>query len=55
MTYDEKWQWYTVWVGDRAIGRASTSEEAERVAQKYIAGRQLWQEHRERMLAAYAD
>ncbi|KJH69504.1 hypothetical protein [Aliterella atlantica] len=54
ITYNDKWQWYTVWVGDRAIGRASKSEEAERIAQKYVATGQLWQEHRQRVLAAYA-
>lgn len=53
VTYNDKWQWYTVWVGDRAIGRASTSQEAERIGQKYVATGQLWQQHRERVLAAY--
>lgn len=55
VTYNSKWQWYVVWVGDRAIGRASTSEEAERIAQKYVAGEKFWQGHRERVLASYAD
>ncbi|KJH69354.1 hypothetical protein [Aliterella atlantica] len=54
VTYNDKWQWYVVWVNDRAIGRALTSEEAERIAQKYIAGEKFWQEHRGRVLAAYA-
>lgn len=55
VTYDDNWQFYRVWVGNRAIGRASTYEEAERLGQKYIATRRLWQEHRERVLASYAD
>jgi hypothetical protein len=55
VTYSETWQWYVVWVGDRAIATASTHEEAERIAQKYIATGRLWQEHRQRVLAAFAD
>lgn len=55
VTYDDNWQFYRVWVGDRAIGRASTSQEAEQIGQKYVAIGQLWQEHRERVLAAFAD
>lgn len=55
VTYDDNWQFYRVWVNGRAIGRASTHEEAERLGQKYIATGRLWQEHRERVLASYAD
>lgn len=55
VTYNDEWEWYVVWVSDRAIGRASTHEEAERIAQKYIATGQLWQQHRQRVLASYAD
>ncbi len=55
VTYNSNWQWYIVWVGDRAIGRADDHEEAERIAQKHIAGVKFWQEHRERVLASYAD
>ena len=55
VTYNSTWQWYFVWVGDRAIGRAFDHEEAERIGQKYIAGEKVWQEHRERVLASYAD
>lgn len=55
VTYNDQWEWYVVWVGDRAIARAFTHEEAERIAQKYIATGRLWQEHRQRALAAYAN
>ncbi len=55
VTYNSNWQWYVVWVGDRAIGRADDHEEAERIAQKHIAGAKFWQEHRERVLASYSD
>ena len=55
VTYDHKWEWYVVWVGGRAIGRADDHEEAERIGQKHIAGEKFWQEHRERVLAAYSD
>ncbi len=55
VTYNSNWQWYIVWVGDRAIGRADDHEEAEQIAQKHIADAKFWQEHRERVLASYAD
>ena len=55
VTYNSNWQWYVVWVGDRARGRASDHQEAEQIGQKYIAGKKFWQEHRERVLADYAD
>ena len=54
-TYNSNWQWYVVWVGDRAIGRASDYQEAERIGQKYLASEKVWQEHRERVLASYSD
>ncbi|PSB29615.1 hypothetical protein [Chlorogloea sp. CCALA 695] len=53
VTYDRKWQWYLVWVGGRAIGRADDHEEAEQIGQKYLASEKLRQEHRERVLAFY--
>ena len=53
-TYNSNWQWYVVWVGGRAIGRASDHQEAERIGQKYLASEKSWQEHRERVLAAYS-
>ena len=55
VTYNSNWQWYVVWVGNRAIGRVDNHEEAERIAQKHIAGVKFWQEHRERVLASYSD
>ena len=55
VTYDQNWQWYLVWVGGRAIGRAFNHEEAERIGQKYLASERSWQEHRERVLASYSD
>ena len=38
VTYNQTWQWYVVWMGDRAIGQASDHEEAERIGQKYSNG-----------------
>lgn len=55
VTWNPKWQWYEVWVGDRWIGRASDSQEAEGIAQKYIAAEQLRQQHRELVLSAYSE
>ena len=54
VTYNSEWDWYIVWVGSCPMGRAYTYEEAEQKAQKYIAADKFWQEHRERVLAAYA-
>lgn len=54
VTYNSEWDWYIVWVGDYPIGRAANAEEGEQIAQRYIAGNKFWQEHRERVLAAYA-
>ncbi|KJH69785.1 hypothetical protein UH38_22000 [Aliterella atlantica CENA595] len=51
--YDGEY-WYKVWVGDRIVGKASTHEKAEQLAQKAIASKKFQQEHRERVLAAYA-
>lgn len=54
VTYNSTWDWYIVWVGDQPVGKAFNHEEAEQKAQSYIAGNKFWQEHRERVLAAYA-
>jgi len=34
---DPRWGLYQAWVGDRCIGHSATHEEAERLAQRYIA------------------
>jgi len=34
---DPRWGIYQAWVGDRCIGHSATHEEAERLAQRYIA------------------
>lgn len=52
--YDGEY-WYKVWVDKVLVGKATTSEKAEQIAQKAIAGKKFWQEHRERVLAAYSD
>lgn len=54
VTYNAEWDWYIVWVGERAVDRAMNHEEAEQKAQKYIAADKFWQEHRQAVLAAYA-
>jgi hypothetical protein len=54
VTWNTKWCWYEVWQGNAHIGRASNYEEAERIAQKYIASEQLRQQHRDLVLAALA-
>ncbi len=54
VTYNREWDWYIVWVGERAVDRAFNHEEAEQKAQKAVAADKFWQEHREKVLAAYA-
>jgi len=55
VTWNAKWQWYEVWVGNAHAGRASNHEEAERIAQKYLAAEKLRSAHRELVLAAFAS
>lgn len=55
ITWNSQWQWYAVWVGKSYAGSATKYEEAERLAQKYVASQNSWQQHREKVLAAYAD
>lgn len=55
VTYDPKWQWYQAWVGDRCIGYGSIHEEAERIAQRYIATDEMIRRQNAAVLAAYAD
>ena len=54
VTWNAKWQWYEVWVGKTHAGRASNHEEAERIAQKFLAAEELRTAHRELVLAAFA-
>ena len=53
--YDSNWDWYRVWVGDSCIGHGSNYQQAERIAQKYIAAKEFWQQHRQVVVSAYAD
>lgn len=54
-SWNSKWGWYDVWVGDHCLReKASSDQEGERIAQKYIAAEELRQQHRELVLAAYA-
>ena len=53
-TYNKQWGWYDVWIGRKWVGRASTYEEAERVAGRYIATDELIQRQNESVLAKYA-
>lgn len=52
--YDGEY-WYKAWVDRVLVGKATTHEKAERLAQKAIASKKFQQEHRERVLAAYAN
>lgn len=53
--YDPNWDWYRVWVGDSCIGHGTDYQQAERIAQRYIAAKEFWQQHRQVVVAAYAD
>ena len=52
--YDSKWDWYQVWVSESCIGHGSNYQEAEQIAQKYIAAKEFWQQHRQAVIDAYA-
>lgn len=55
VVHDPRWDLYQVWIGDRCLQeKASSYEEGEKIAQKYIAAEELRKQHRERVLAAYA-
>lgn len=47
--------WYKAYVDRSLVGKATTYQKAEQMAQKAIASKKFWQEHRERVLASYAD
>lgn len=46
--------WYKAYVDRSLVGKATTYQKAEQMAQKAIASKDFWQEHRERVLASYA-
>ncbi len=53
--YNANWGWYDVWVASSCcLEKGSTYEEAERIAQQYIAASHRHQEHRRAVIAAYA-
>jgi hypothetical protein len=53
--YNANWGWYDVWVASSCcLEKGSSYEEAERIAQHYIAASHRHQEHRRAVLAAYA-
>lgn len=52
--YDGEY-WYKAWVDRSLVGKATTYQKAEQMAQKAIASKKFWQGHRERVLAAYSD
>ncbi len=54
VTYDPKWQWYQAWVGFSYIGQGTTHQEAERLAQKYIAMNELIRQQNAAVMAAVA-
>lgn len=52
--YDPKWHWYRAWVKDRCIGHGSTPEQAERIAQRYIATYEMIKRQNAAVMKAYA-
>lgn len=53
--YDPKWDWYRVWVGDRCVRHASTYDEAERLAQRYIVADETIQRQNRAIMTAHGD
>jgi len=56
VTFNDRWQWYDVWVGDRCCReKAGSYKEAEQIAQRQIALDELIQRQNAIVLAAYGD
>lgn len=55
VSYDSKWDWYRAYVGDRCIGQGTTHQQAERIAQRYIAANEMIRRQNAAVLAAYAS
>jgi len=51
---DPRWGLYQAWVGDRCIGHSATHEEAERLAQRYIAVDEMIRRQNAVVMRAYA-
>lgn len=55
VVHDPKWDLYQVWIGDRCLREKAISyQEGERIAQKYIAAKQLRLSNRELFVPASA-
>ena len=54
VSYDSTWQWYQAWVGFSCIGQGTTHQQAERIAQRYIAMNELIRRQNAAVMAAYA-
>lgn len=54
VVYDPRWQCYQAWVKDRCIDHASTYQEAERLAQRYIALDKTIKRQNAAVMKAYA-
>ena len=54
VSYDSTWQWYQAWVGFKCIGQGTTRQEAERLAQKYIAINKIIRRQNAVVMTAYA-
>ncbi len=56
VTFNDRWQWYDVWVGDHCCReKAGSYREAEQIAQRQIALDELIQRQNAIVLAAYGD
>ena len=55
VTYDPKWDWYRAYVGFSCIGQGTTHQQAERIAQRYIATNEMIRRQNAAVLAAYAS
>ena len=54
VSYDSKWDWYRAYVGFSCIGQGTTHQQAERIAQRYIAMNELIRRQNAAVMAAYA-
>lgn len=55
VVYEPKWDLYQVWIGDRCLQQKATSyEEGESIAQRYVATDKLVKQQNAVVLAGYA-
>jgi hypothetical protein len=53
VSYDGEWDWYRAYVNERCIGHGKDYQEAERIAQRYIAANEMIRRQNAVVMAVY--